>query len=131
MIVIKGKCEDTEKKLKECEVQFESAKTEIVYIKTDSQNKLENVSKALNSEIHAIKNQLHEKDHEIEMITERKVSGDQVEVESLKKRLKEAEDTLAKYRARQEREQKVLRKELSKTHQVLKKTKVNLDKCKQ
>ena len=127
MIISKGKCEETARNLRECEVQFETAKTEMVDIKTDSENKLENVSKALNSEIITIKNQLREKDREIQMMTERKVSGDQVEAESLKTRLKEAEDTLAKYRARQEKEHKTLRSQLVKTHHVLKKTKTNLD----
>ena len=53
------------------------------------------------------------------------------QMEELKRQLRDAEATVAKYRSRQEKVDKKLRSELAKTHNVLKKTKANLNECKE
>jgi chromosome segregation ATPase len=49
--------------------------------------------------------------------------------DELKRQLRDAEATVARYRSRQEKVDKQLRSELAKTHNVLKKTKLNLNQC--
>ena len=128
---IRDSYETTEHKLRECEDQFKRTQNEVIYIQTDSKNKLDDVSKTFSTEIQNLKNQLREKDHEAVLLIERTKSDISDEVEDLKKQLRETEASLAKYRARQEKVDKKLRSELAKTHNVLKKTKTNLDKCKE
>ena len=53
------------------------------------------------------------------------------EIEELKRQLRDAEATVARYRSRQDKIDKKLRNELAKTHSVLKKTKANLNQCKE
>ena len=110
---------------------MERTKNEIIYIKADLQNKLNDASKPFSTEIQNLRGQLREKDHEAVILIERTKSDVNDEVEDLKRQLKEAEASLAKYGARQEKVDKKLRSELAKTHNVLKKTKTNLDQCKQ
>ena len=110
---------------------MEKSKNEAIFVKTDSQNKLTDVSETLNTEIQNLRNQLFEKDHEAVLMIERTRSNLHDEIEDLKRQLREAEATVVKYRTRQEKVDKKLRSELAKTHNVLKKTKSNLDHCKE
>ena len=106
-------------------------KHEAINVKSDSQNKLADASSTYSTEIQNLRNQLFEKDHEAVVLVEKVKSAISLEVEDLKKQLREAEAIIAKYKARQEKVDRKLRSELAKTHTVLKKTKVNLDTCKE
>ena len=128
---ISAKLEWTESKLIECQNQLENVKHEALSAKSNSENKLAEASSNYNIEIQNLRNQLFEKDHEAVVLVEKVKSNVSLEVEDMKKQLREAEAIIAKYRARQEKVDKKLRSELAKTHTVLKKTKANLDGCKE
>ena len=129
--LVLAKLEWTESKLIESQKQLENVQHEAMNVKSDSQNKLADASSTYGIEIQNLRNQLFEKDHEAVLMVEKVRSSVSLEVEDLKKQLRDAEAIIAKYKTRQEKVDRKLRSELAKTHTVLKKTKVNLDKCKE
>ena len=118
--------EETNERLKE---DIEKANSMLAQLQVNSESKVLETSKALNFEIQMLKSQLKEK-IDAGGTVEKLLADHNNEIEELKIQLKNANDQLAKYRARQEKVDKTLRAELAKTHNVLKKTKNNLENCK-
>ena len=124
-----GQLKESEDRLNEHSEALENIKKETMHVKKDAKRKMEELARTMNIEIYNLRSQLQEKDREVMQLEDKTKSDLRDEVDDLRRRLKDAESMLAKYQSRQEKVDKKLRSELAKTHHVLKKTKLNLDKC--
>ena len=122
---------ESEDRLNEHSEALENIKKETMHVKKDAERKMEELARTMNIEIYNLRSQLQEKDREVMQLEDKTKSDLTDEVDDLRRRLKDAESMLSKYQSRQEKVDKKLRSELAKTHHVLKKTKLKLDKCKE
>ena len=126
-----GQLKESEDRLNEHSEALENIKKETMHVKKDAERKMEELARTMNIEIYNLRSQLQEKDREVMQLEDKTKSDLRDEVDDLRRRLKDAESMLAKYQSRQEKVDKKLRSELAKTHHVLKKTKLKLEKCKE
>ena len=122
---------ESEDRLNEHSEALENIKKETMHVKKDAERKMEELARTMNIEIYNLRSQLQEKDREVMQLEDKTKSDLRDEIDDLRRRLKDAESMLSKYQSRQEKVDKKLRSELAKTHHVLKKTKLKLDKCKE
>ena len=126
-----GQLKESEDRLNEHSEALENIKKETMHVKKDAERKMEELARTMNIEIYNLRSQLQEKDREVMQLEDKTKSDLRDEIDDLRRRLKDAESMLSKYQSRQEKVDKKLRSELAKTHHVLKKTKLKLDKCKE
>ena len=126
-----GQLREAEHRLNDYSEKLETINMETMNVKTDAGRKMEELARTMNIEIYNLRSQLQEKDREVMQLEDKTKSDLRDEIDDLRRRLKDAESMLSKYQSRQEKVDKKLRSELAKTHHVLKKTKLKLDKCKE
>merc|ERR1719510_99998 len=116
--LLKDKLESAETKVRDYKEQLDKERSDALCVQTDSQNKIADVSKTLNSEIQKLKNLLHQKDREAIILLDQKKSQ-QYDIEDLKKQLRESEVILSKYRSTQQIADQKLQNELTNEISVL------------
>jgi chromosome segregation ATPase len=125
--------EEMKNKVEKYRNQIEQFQNEAIYWKTEAEkqaNGSQHKVEYLQDEIKQMTNQVQQLENELTYWRTAK-SNVNDEIEQLKRQLRDAEATVARYRSRQEKVDKKLRSELAKTHNVLKKTKANLNECKE
>merc|ERR1712141_152436 len=116
--LLKDKLENAETKVRDYKGQLDKERSDALCVQTNSQNKIADVSKTLNSEIQKLKNLLHQKDREAIMLLDQKKSQ-QYDIEDLKKQLRDSEVILSKYRSTQQIADQKLQHELTNEISIL------------